>query len=36
MTDTMMRLPAEWEPQSAILVAWPHAGTDWSDRLESV
>lgn len=31
-----MRLPAEWEPQAAILVAWPHAGTDWSDRLESV
>ncbi len=32
----VLRLPAEWEPQSAVLVAWPHAGTDWADRLESV
>jgi agmatine/peptidylarginine deiminase len=31
-----LRFPAEWEPQSAILIAWPHAGTDWADRLESV
>jgi agmatine/peptidylarginine deiminase len=30
------RFPAEWEAQSAVLVAWPHAGTDWSDRLASV
>ena len=30
------RFPAEWEAQSAVLVAWPHAGTDWADRLESV
>jgi agmatine/peptidylarginine deiminase len=34
MTD--VRFPAEWEPQSAILIAWPHAGTDWAERLESV
>ncbi len=27
------RFPAEWEPQSAVLIAWPHAGTDWADRL---
>lgn len=27
------RFPAEWEPQSAILMAWPHAGTDWAGRL---
>ncbi|WP_297799688.1 agmatine deiminase family protein [Arenimonas sp. GDDSR-1] len=33
MTDTP-RFPAEWEPQSAILMAWPHAGTDWAARLE--
>lgn len=32
----VLRFPAEWEPQSAVLVAWPHAGTDWADRLESV
>jgi agmatine/peptidylarginine deiminase len=30
------RLPAEWEAQSAVLVAWPHAGTDWADRLAEV
>ena len=35
MTQTL-RFPAEWEPQSAVLIAWPHAGTDWADRLESV
>ncbi len=35
MTDAF-RLPAEWEPQSAILIAWPHADTDWSDRLGEV
>ena len=36
MTDYTLRLPAEWEPQSAVLIAWPHAGTDWVDRLASV
>jgi agmatine/peptidylarginine deiminase len=30
------RFPAEWEPQSAVLIAWPHAGTDWADRLKAV
>jgi len=30
------RLPAEWEPQSAVLIAWPHAGTDWAERLAGV
>ena len=36
MTETSVRFPAEWEPQSAILIAWPHAGTDWADRLGEV
>ena len=27
------RLPAEWEPQDAVLIAWPHAGTDWAPTL---
>ncbi|MEO7072163.1 MAG: agmatine deiminase family protein [Rhodanobacter sp.] len=36
MTDHHLRLPAEWEPQSAVLIAWPHAGTDWADRLAAV
>jgi agmatine/peptidylarginine deiminase len=30
------RFPAEWEPQSGILLAWPHAGTDWAERLDEV
>ena len=36
MTPPELRLPAEWEPQSAVLLAWPHAGTDWAARLDSV
>jgi agmatine/peptidylarginine deiminase len=36
MSRTDARLPAEWEPQSAILLAWPHAGTDWAERLAEV
>lgn len=36
MTASPLRFPAEWEPQSAILIAWPHAGTDWADRLDEV
>jgi agmatine/peptidylarginine deiminase len=30
------RLPAEWEPQSGVLVAWPHEGTDWAMDLDAV
>ncbi|TBR39548.1 MULTISPECIES: agmatine deiminase family protein [Dyella] len=36
MTTSSLRLPAEWEPQSAVLIAWPHADTDWADRLAEV
>lgn len=36
MTTQTLRFPAEWEPQSAILIAWPHAGTDWAKRLAAV
>ena len=36
MSDSRLRFPAEWEPQSAILIAWPHAGTDWAERLGEV
>jgi agmatine/peptidylarginine deiminase len=35
MTDAF-RFPAEWEPQSAILIAWPHAQTDWAEHLGEV
>lgn len=31
-----LRFPAEWEPQSAVLLAWPHEGTDWAERLDGV
>ena len=34
--SSVFRLPAEWEAQAAVLVAWPHAGTDWADRLADV
>lgn len=32
----LRRLPAEWEPQSAVQLTFPHEGTDWADRLEAV
>ena len=36
MTEQALRFPAEWEPQSAVLIAWPNADTDWADRLGDV
>ena len=30
------RLPAEWEPQSAIQFTFPHADSDWADALDEV
>ena len=30
------RLPAEWEPQDGVLLAWPHELSDWRDNLEAV
>jgi Peptidylarginine deiminase and related enzymes len=30
------RLPAEWEPQDGVLLAWPHADSDWYDSLADV
>lgn len=29
-------LPAEWFPQSAVQLSWPHAGTDWAPILDEV
>lgn len=29
-------LPAEWERQDAVLLAWPHALTDWAGMLDEV
>ncbi len=31
-----LRLPAEWEAQDGILLAWPHAGSDWAPDLPLV
>ena len=31
----MIRLPAEWEKQEMILMAFPHNKTDWNDDLKS-
>ncbi|WP_202844661.1 agmatine deiminase family protein [Luteimonas saliphila] len=36
MTAATSRFPAEWEPQSAVLLAWPTADTDWAARLAEV
>ena len=30
------RLPAEWEPQAAVIIAWPCVGTDWAPRLPRI
>ena len=29
-----LRMPAEWEHHSSVLLAWPHAETDWAPMLE--
>lgn len=32
-TTDSPRFPAEWEPQGAVMVAWPHPATDWAYML---
>ncbi|MEP7043951.1 MAG: agmatine deiminase family protein [Dokdonella sp.] len=34
--STDFRLPAEWEAQAGVIIAWPHAGTDWAERLPGI
>jgi len=34
--NQLLRLPAEWEKQGAVVLAWPHAKTDWAYMLEEV
>ncbi len=29
-------LPAEWESQSAVMLTWPHTGTDWKPYLADI
>jgi len=36
MADSKRRLPAEWEPQSGVMLAWPHVESDWADLLDQV
>ncbi len=31
-----VRLPAEWEEQDGVLLAWPHEESDWCDHLHLV
>ena len=33
---TLINFPAEWYPQSAIQITWPHESTDWADMLDEV
>lgn len=35
MTSTRV-MPAEWAPQSAVMLTWPHPGTDWYSRMDKV
>lgn len=34
--DTTYYLPAEWEPQKAVQLTWPHAHTDWQPYLQDI
>jgi len=36
MSHPEYRLPAEWERQSALLLAWPHEHSHWTSRLEEI
>lgn len=36
MNRSKRRLPAEWEEQDGVLMAWPHARTDWAPDLDTV
>ncbi|MCM1505271.1 MAG: agmatine deiminase family protein [Muribaculum sp.] len=34
--DFCVRFPAEWEPNGAVLLSWPHADSDWAPMLDEV
>ena len=36
VTKSSARLPAEWAPQSGVMLTWPHAHGDWAPRLVQV
>ncbi|MBD5226116.1 MAG: agmatine deiminase family protein [Bacteroidales bacterium] len=31
-----VRVPSEWEPYETVMVAWPHADTDWKPMLSEI
>ncbi len=34
--STQYRLPAEWEAQEAVWIAWPHHVSDWSPKFSAI
>ncbi|MBR1414551.1 MAG: agmatine deiminase family protein [Prevotella sp.] len=34
--QTRWRMPAEWEPQEAVQLTWPHRHTDWAPMLDEI
>jgi agmatine/peptidylarginine deiminase len=34
--EFILQLPAEWEPQSGVMLTWPHQDTDWKPYLNEV
>ncbi len=32
----MRTLPAEWAPQSGVMLTWPHSQSDWASNLDAV
>ena len=36
MKDRTRRMLAEWEPQSAVQLTWPHENTDWAPILPDI
>ncbi len=35
-TDSALRFPAEWEPQSGVMLSWPHQHSDWQSSLAEI
>ena len=36
MNTKKRRMPAEWEPQTAVQLTWPHEHTDWAPMLPEI
>ena len=34
--EDAVRMPAEWEADGPILIAWPHADTDWAPMIDEI